>query len=112
MTGPSQPWIASPRCGWTPKQARTVCGELATWHMTTHDFTHQPPGDPNGRRAWMLCADCALTVLAWALQAHADGDGIYCRGCDVMLAPVLGAFVLGHGELADPESDVYFPVTP
>lgn len=101
------PWIGSPRCEWTPRKAHTVCGELATWHITTHDFTHQPPGaDPNARRLWLLCADCALAVLTWAKTGHDAGDGFMCRGCNTLIKPALGGFVISHGELAHPKHDV------
>lgn len=108
MTLEAMPWLGSPTCEWTPKRATHMCGDLATWHLTTHDFEHATGPDPNGVRTWMLCGSCALTVLAWAQKAHADGDGFSCRGCHTLITPTLGGFIRSYGELAHPEKDIRF----
>ncbi len=111
MTGPSLPSLDTPLCEWTPRRAHTKCGHPATWWAILHDFEHTDGSDPNGTRTWMLCPDCALNLFAWALQANADGDGFLCRGCNTLIAPALGGFLHAHGELADPEQDVFFGIT-
>lgn len=101
------PWLGASPCEWTPQGATSPCGAPSTWHLTTHDFT---PGctDPEATRLWLMCADCALNVLGWAKQAHADGDGFNCKSCHHMFVPALGAFIKSHGELGDPRQDVVY----
>lgn len=105
----AMPWIGAPACEWHPQATGRPCGQPATWHLTTHDFTHlSRPPDPSHTRTWMICADCALNVMGWAKQAHADGEGFSCKVCRHDFVPALGAFIKSHGEIADKSQDVSY----
>lgn len=83
------------RCGATP----------ATWSVTMHDTMST---DPSAVTVYIMCAECAHKLLTWAQREHRKGAGTYCRGCNTLFAPTLGAFILGHAELDHPERDTRY----
>lgn len=94
-------------CEWMPRIPNVVCGRPATWTITLHD-SGTPGHGPNDNKVWLMCPDCALGVLRWAQREKDRDSGTQCAGCDTMLIPTLGAYVIASGELADPRSDIRY----
>lgn len=103
--------LPDPRCEWVPPGGGVdPCGNLAGWHVTTHDFLHENAPGPDSTRLWLMCSGCALGLLVWAKKEHGLGNGSYCRGCSTLITPMLGGFIISHGEFRHPESDQRYVV--
>lgn len=91
-------------CEWQ-RYTAAPCGAPATWSVTTHDFNSP---DPNAVRIWLMCPDCTLALLKWAQREDEQEAGTFCRGCDALISPTLGAFIIAHAELARPDEDTRY----
>jgi hypothetical protein len=95
VTMPPAPVIG---CEWVPPNCVDPCGDVATWSLEMHAFT-EPHTDPNATRWYLVCATCALAVLQWVKTESEVNAGTFCHGCDTLLTPTDGAFLISHRQI-------------